>query len=467
MTKKKPQNFDILVIGGGSAGYAAANTASQYTRSIGIVDNSPALGGLCILRGCMPSKTLIYAAEILHLAQKGNTFGLQIPKAKVDMKALQTRKKALIEDFAHYRRTQLTQKKFKLFREKGTFINPETFQLESSRIQLTAKKFVIATGSYVNTPSIPGLKEISFLTSDEILDLNFIPKSTIVLGGGVVACELAQFLKRIGSKVIQIQRSPHILKEASTQTAKIIENTFKEEGIELFTHTHIQSIKKTQRALYEVTFKQAGKYISKKAHLVFNALGRKPASNNLGLEKASVKLSPSGHILTNNYQQTSNKNIYAAGDVCGPHEIVHVAVLQGEYAAHHALGKQKNHSPINYDHLVKVIFTDPQFAHAGLTEKALKSKKIAYIKADYPFNDHGKSLLMDATKGYVKIWAAKKTGIVLGAECLGKDASELIHPLATAITLNATVSDLLKVHWYHPTLSEIWTYPLELIQQKL
>ena len=158
-------------------------------------------------------------------------------------------------------------------------------------------------------------------------------------------------------------------------------------------------------------------------------------------------------------QQTSNPRVYACGDVAGPHEIVHVAIMQGETAAKHATGRPAER--VDYDSLCGVVFTDPQIGSVGLSESQLKERGIDYLSADYPFDDHGKSILMEAKYGYVKVFAEKSTGIVLGAECVSKDGGELIHAMAVAVTLKASVQDLLKVHWYHPTLSEIWSYPLE------
>jgi pyruvate/2-oxoglutarate dehydrogenase complex dihydrolipoamide dehydrogenase (E3) component len=199
--------------------------------------------------------------------------------------------------------------------------------------------------------------------------------------------------------------------------------------------------------------------VTREAVVLFNALGRTPATDGLGLEAASVALKPDGHIATDEFQRSSNPAIYAGGDCAGPHEIVHIAIMQGEIAARHALGRAA--TPVNFAHLVKIVYTDPQVTVAGDCEKKLQEQGVSYVAAAYPFDDHGKSILMEAKRGYVKIFAQKPDGKLLGAECVGRDASELIHSLAVALPLNATVHDLLRAHWYHPTLSEIWTYPLE------
>lgn len=451
------EHFDFIVIGGGSGGYAAARTARETRERVAIVDGSETLGGLCILRGCMPSKTLIYSAEVLHLARLADKFGLTIPEAGVDMPKLHQRKLDTIGEFADYRQEQLESDRFTLFRSHARFTGEKAITLDDGTV-LTADAFIVSTGSTVAWPPVPGLKEADPWTSDNVLDLDELPESVIVLGGGVVACELTQFLRRIGAKVTQIQRSPHILKEVSPEAATVIEEVFREEGIELITGTALKQVERTANG-FRVTFEYAGEEKVREARHLFNALGRVPSTATLSLDKAGVELKPSGHIVTNEHQQTSNPAIYAAGDIAGPHEIVHVAILQGELAARHATGR--GGEPVNYDTLISIVFTDPQIGYAGIPEKELKARGIEYVTADYPFDDHGKSILMEARHGYVKVHAEKGTGRVLGAEVVGKDASELIHSLGVGIALKATARDLLKTHWYHPTLSEIWTYPLE------
>ena len=461
-TASQTQHFEYLVIGGGSGGYAAARTARETCKRVAIVDAAPELGGLCILRGCMPSKTLLYSAEVLHLAHQADQFGLSIPTAQANAPALQARKQSLVEEFAHYRQAQLQSDRFTLIRQHAHFIDPDTLALDDGT-QLTADHILIATGSTVATPALPGLEEVPFWTSDEILNLDQIPESIIVLGGGVVACELAQFLQRIGTRVIQIQRSSHLLKSFPPQAGATLARALNDAGIELYTDTQFQKITHSTEG-FTVTFTHNGETKTRQATHCLNALGRQPNTQALNLKAAGIQTLPSGHIACDAYQRTSNPRVYACGDVAGPHEIVHTAILQGECAAHHAT--QRKAAPVNYDHLVTVVFTDPQIATVGLNESQLQEKGIDFLTAEYPFDDHGKSILMEAKYGYVKV-IAHRDGTILGAECVSKDAGELIHALAVAVTLQAKVNDLLRVHWYHPTLSEIWTYPLEEIQDAL
>jgi len=452
------KSYDFLVLGGGSAGFNAARVASALGLKTAIVDGARQLGGLCILRGCMPSKTLLYSAEMLHLAQKGKTFGLKIHSARADMEAIHARKKKIIADFANYRVAALKHGKFDLIRSQARFLDPHTVELSDGR-KLRAKSILVGTGSKVCVPPVSGLRDAKFWTSDDVLDLDFIPKSVIVLGGGIVACELAQFLRRIGSRVTLVQRSPNILRDHSEAASAVVQQAFVDEGIELFAGTEIQSITQDSRGTI-VTFLHDSKRLARRATHLFNALGREANTASLNLPSADVRTRSDGQIIINRWQQTSIPHIYAAGDCSGPAEIVHLAVQQGELAARHAAGVKKL-KPVDYGLLLNVVFTDPQLATIGHLESDLDQRGVKYLVASYPFNDHGKSILMDANYGYVKVIAEPKRGRILGAEIVGKDAGELIHAFSGPLTMRATVFDLLRAPWYHPTLTEIITYPLE------
>ena len=457
-------HYDFLVLGGGSAGFNAARVAAALGMKTAIVDGARELGGLCILRGCMPSKTLIYMAEVLHLAQKGKTFGLKIRSARADMKAIHARKKKLIAEFAEHRVQALKNGNFDLIRAHGRFLDPHTIALSDGG-QVRAKHILIATGSKPSVPPVPGLADTPFWTSDDVLDLDFIPKSVIVLGGGIVACELAQFLNRIGTRVTLVQRSVNILRDHSPAASAVVDRALIDEGIELYTGTHLQRVWHDRRGA-AAEFLCAGKIVTRRAAHLFNALGRDPTTAALNLSAAGIETRITGQIAINAWQQSSVPHIYAAGDCSGPVEIVHLAIQQGELSARHAAGVKKLR-PIDYSLLLNVVFTDPQLATIGLAEPQLERRRIKFIVASYPFNDHGRSMLMDANYGYVKIIAEPRRGRILGAEIVGKDAGELIHAFSGPLAMKATVFDLLRAPWYHPTLAEIITYPLEEIAEKI
>jgi len=458
----KKFDYDVAVVGGGSAGYAAARTAAGAGLKTVVVEGGREVGGLCILRGCMPTKALLYAAEVMHLAGHPEPWGIHTGKVGFDFKKVMARKNTLIKDFADYRVNQLNAGKFKLIRAKARFVDEHTVELKpeaGNRIsEITARNFVVSTGSTVAPPPLPSLRETGYLTSDDALTLKRLPKSIIVLGGGAIACEFAQFFARFGVEVTLIQRSEHLLKEFDTDAAIEIEKVFRHEGVRVFTGTKLVGAKRKGK-LKSISFEQNGKMISVSAEEILFALGRVPNTASLNLENAGVK-TEDGRIITDRRMQTSVPHIYAGGDCTGPHEIVHLAVQQGEIAAHN-LAHPGSPRRMDYRLLISVVFTEPQAAFVGLTEKEAKSSGIPVLAASYPFNDHGKSLIMEAKDGFVKLLAAPKTGEILGGACIGPVGGELIHEIVTAMAKRMTTRELAAMPHYHPTLAEIWTYPAE------
>ena len=456
-------DFDVAILGGGSAGYAAARTATSAGLKTVVIEGGKEVGGLCILRGCMPSKALLYAAEVLHLARNGKTWGLKPGKIGFDFKKVMARKAAMIEDFASYRRKQFENAKFKFIRANASFTDAHTLKLNDGK-QLTARHFVIGTGSIVSPPPMPSLEEIGYITSDHALSLTKLPKSLIVLGGGAIACELAQFFARFDVKVTQIQRSPHVLREFDADAGDVINTVFQREGIKLFTGTKLLNARRNGKRKV-IEFEQNGKKLRAEADEILLALGRSPNTATLGLENAGVA-TENGRIIANAQMRTSAPHIYAAGDCTGPHEIVHIAIQQAEIAAHNIANPRRPRTT-DYRLLTSVVFTDPQIATVGLTEKEATARKIPFLAASYPFNDHGKSLIMEALDGFVKLLANPKTGEILGGCCVGPVGGELIHEINVAMAKRMTVHEFAATPHYHPTLAEIWTYPAEELAEQI
>jgi len=457
-------DFDFAVIGGGSSGYNAGRVAAELGLKTVILDGADRLSGLCILEGCMPSKTLLYSAEILHRAQQGRRFGLRIPVATGNFAAVQARKRRIIDEFAQDRIKALQNGKFALIRSNARFIDSHTVQLGDGH-KLTARKFLIATGSSVSFPPVEGLRASRPWTSDEVLNLSQLPKSVVVLGGGLVGVELAQFLIRMGSKVTILQRGPHLLKGHTPEAAAVLEGALTAEGAEVICGAAVDRVARAAKG-FTVRFTQGGKAQVRRAEHCFNAMGRTPNTGRLQLDQAGVKTTGTGQVIINRHQQTTAPHIYAAGDCSGPVEIVHIAILQGELAARHAAGI-RSAKPVDFNLLLSVVFTDPQLATIGIAEQKLREDQVPYLSASYPFDDHGKSILMEAKRGFVKVLAQPRTGRILGAEIVGPDAGELIHIFSGPLAMRATVHDLLRAPFYHPTLSEIVTYPLEAIAGQL
>jgi dihydrolipoamide dehydrogenase len=450
-------DYDVAILGGGSAGYAAARTAAGAGLKTAVIEGGEEVGGLCILRGCMPTKALLYAAEVMHLASHAGPWGIRAENVSFDFAKVMARKDALVKDFADYRRQQLAGGKFKFIRANARFVDTNTVELSNGK-KLKAKNFIIATGSSVAPPPLPSLHKVGGLTSDDALALKRLPESLIVLGGGPIACEFTQFFARFGVQVTLIQRSGHILREFDTDAGIEMEKVFRREGIQVFTGTRLVEARRKGK-LKTVSFEHDNQTVSVSAEEILFALGRVPNTAALGLAKAGVA-TDGGRIESNDFLQTSTPHIYAAGDCTGPHEIVHLAVQQGEIAAYniaHASAPRR----MDYRLLIAVVFTEPQVAFVGLTEKEAKTRGISYLAASYPFNEHGKSLIMEAKDGFVKLLAEPKSGEILGGACVGPMGGELIHEIVAAMAKRMTVHELAVMPHYHPTLAEIWTYPAE------
>jgi pyruvate/2-oxoglutarate dehydrogenase complex dihydrolipoamide dehydrogenase (E3) component len=456
-------DYDVIIVGGGSSGYAAARTAAGAGLRTAVIEGGREVGGLCILRGCMPTKALLYAAEVKHLAQHPDAWGVHSREVTFDFARVMARKNVLIKEFADYREDQLKNGRFKFIRAQARFTDPHTLELSDGQT-VTAKSFILSTGSTIAPPPLPALNDLDCLTSDEALMLERLPKSLIVLGGGPVGVEFAQIFARFDVKVILVQRSPHMLHDFDTDSAVVLERVFQREGIEVHTDTELIGAARGKNSK-SVTFRQGAKEIGVEAEEVLHALGRVPRTASLGLDQAGVA-TEDGRIVTNHAMQTSAPHVFAAGDCTGPHEIVHIAVMQGEIAAHNIAHPQKPRE-MDYRLLTTVVFTEPQIATVGLTEKEAKTRKISYLAASYPFADHGKSLIMEAKDGFVKLLADPGSGEIIGGCCTGPMGGELIHEIVAAMHGRMTVAQLAAMPHYHPTLAEIWTYPAEELAEKI
>jgi pyruvate/2-oxoglutarate dehydrogenase complex dihydrolipoamide dehydrogenase (E3) component len=459
-------SYDFVVIGGGSAGYAGAVTAAQLGLRTAVIEGGQEVGGLCILRGCMPSKTLLESARRAESIRRAAEFGLMAEYFGPDGPMIQARKRVLITEFAEYRRGQLLSGRFDFIRGKARFTDSHTLEVtlaDGGVRSITGRAFLVATGSRVNSVVVPGLDEAGSWDSDEVLESAHIPKSVIVLGGGAIALEFASYYAGIGSEVTVLQRGPHLLKEVDVDVSEALREGLEKHGIRVFCKTALVGAER--HGLHkQVTFYKDGERQTVEAEEIIYALGRRPMTEGLGLEEVGVTLKYCG-IEVNERQQSSHEHIFAAGDVCGPFEVVHIAIQQGEMAARNAarlLGVSSDAwEAMDYQLNLFVVFTHPEVAVIGLTEADAAAKGIDIVTASYPFADHGKSLVRGETNGFVKLLCARDSRRILGASAIGPAASELIHEVAVAIHFKATAGDLARVPHYHPTLSEIWLYPAE------
>jgi len=417
----------------------------------------------------MPSKALIESANRSRAIRHGQEFGISVGGMEINTHAIIERKNRLIEDFAHYRQEQLESGKFDLYRGQARFLNPHLIEVTGAEGQtknLSFRSACIATGSVIQEVPIPGLSESGYWISDDILNAADLPESVVVLGGGAIALEMACYLEGLGRQVTVIQRSNQLIRGFDRDVADALKQALETRpNLDIFVGTSITEVKTTTNGQKQVVFQHQGKTQIVSGEQILQALGRKPNTANLNLEGCGIELTKTGHIACNPFQQTSLPHIFAAGDVCGPHEVVHIAIEQGEKASKNAatlLGVSKGEK-LSMDYRLKLfgIFTDPQVAMAGLNEIEAKELGIEFKTASHPFGDHGKSMIMGELHGFVKLLTDSSTGKLIGGAVVGPEAVELIHEVVVAMKFGATASEFLEIPHYHPTLSEIWTYPAE------
>ncbi|MFZ4484693.1 MAG: dihydrolipoyl dehydrogenase family protein [Chthoniobacterales bacterium] len=461
------EEFDFVVIGGGSAGYAAARTAVGEGLRTAVIDGAEELGGLCILRGCMPSKTLIESANRILEIREASEFGLSAGPVSYDGAAIIARKRRLVADFTRYRTEQLESGKFQLRRGHAKFTGPQELSVQlraGGEQKLRARAILIATGSVIRHPDIPGLAAAEPMTSDEALDNPHPPASLLVLGAGPVALEMAHYHRALGSAVTVIQRSPHLLSTMDHDVADAVQAGMERHGTKFALGCRILEAGRGPRGKW-VRVAREGREETLEAAEILVALGRDPATTGLQLSAAGLDPAPACPVATGPTQQTAVPHIFGAGDVTGKLEIVHIAIEQGEIAARNAArlirGRGEPLEQIDYRLRLFAVFTQPEAAMVGLTRREAREQGLDVAEACYPFDDHGKSLVQGKTDGFVKLLADRASGELVGGALVGPHASELIHEVVVALRYRATAADFARIPHYHPTLSEIWTYPAE------
>jgi pyruvate/2-oxoglutarate dehydrogenase complex dihydrolipoamide dehydrogenase (E3) component len=461
--------FDFVVIGGGSAGYAAARQATALGLRVAIVEGGREVGGLCILRGCMPSKTVLESANRNLVIQRAREFGLRAEQTGVVPAEILARKRRLVGQFAAWRREDLERGPFKFIRGLARFVGEHRIEITpldgGQPFEIEGKTFLVATGSHIANVPVPGLDEIGYLTSDGVLELSAYPASVIMLGAGAIGLEATHHLSALGVDVSVIQRCGQIMREADEDLANTLEAALAKRGVHFHCGSHLLRADRAEDGRKRVWFERHGGEDFVVADEVIAALGRQPFTSPLELHNAGVETSKIGGVRVGHDQRSNRRHIFAAGDVCGPYEIVHLAVLQAEVAARNAarhLGRlQGPVEEMDYRLKLFVLFTEPEMAHVGLSEREALATGRQIRVATHGFGDHGKSIVKGETEGFVKLITERATGEILGGAVVGPAASELIHEVVVAMHFHATAADLAAVPHYHPTLSEIWTYPAE------
>jgi pyruvate/2-oxoglutarate dehydrogenase complex dihydrolipoamide dehydrogenase (E3) component len=459
------ETFDFVVIGGGSAGFSAAVTAARSGLKTACIEGGEEVGGLCILGGCMPSKTFIESANRFRTLRRAKEFGLSAGHVAFDSAGIVERKRLLVGDFAQHRKEELFGGKFKFVRGRAGFIDPHHLKvklLNGDEEEIEGKTFLICTGSVINFIKLCGLEETGFLDSNSALDSDRFPRSVVILGGGAVALEFAHFYNALGLEVTVLQRNNQIIKEADPDIAEALVNAFEKRGIRVICGTKLLYLERTASGK-NVWYERNGEKAVAQAEEIFYALGRKPAVEGLDLENARVETNKQGAVLVNDKLQTSQPHIFAGGDVTGLFEIVHIAVKQGEISARNAKNLLEDKALESIDYRLKMfsMFPEPQVAMVGLTEREAREQRLEVRVARHSFQDLGKSIVRGEVEGFVKLIVDAKSGEILGAAVIGPEASDLIHEITVAMHFHSTAATLATIPHYHPTLSEIWTYPAE------
>jgi pyruvate/2-oxoglutarate dehydrogenase complex dihydrolipoamide dehydrogenase (E3) component len=462
--------FDFVVIGAGSAGYAAARQAAKLGLRVALIEGGREIGGLCILHGCMPSKAVVESANRNLVIQRAREFGLRAEQTGVVPAEIQARKRRLVGQFAEWRREDLEHGPFTFLRGRARFTGEHTLEITplaegEPAYLIVGRTFLVATGSHIANVPVPGLDEIGYLTSDDVLDLSTYPASVIMLGAGAIGLEATHHLSALGTEVTVIQRCGQIMREADADLANTLEAALSKRGVHFTCGSHFLRADRDDAGRKRVWYERDGQEHAAVADEVIAALGRRPSTSPLELPNAGVELSKIGGVRVGLDQRSNRRHIFAAGDVSGPHEIVHLALLQGELAARNAarhLGRLSGAAEqMDYRLKLFVLFTEPELAHVGLSEREAEAAGRAVRVAKYCFDEHGKALIKGETEGFVKLITDAATGEIVGGAVLGPSASELIHEIVVAMHFHATAADLAAVPHYHPTLSEIWTYPAE------
>lgn len=441
-------NFDLAVVGGGSAGFSAAITAAEEGASVALVSHGT-IGGTCVNVGCVPSKNLIRAAEVLHNARAGSRFGgIEASGRVVDWPALIAQKDALVEELRQAKYIDLLPeyRGIELFEGRATILKSGVLVNDA---KLNATKIILATGSRANIPSIEGLSEVPYLTSTTAFELDHLPKSMLIIGGGVIGCELAQMFSRLGTDVTLLCRS-HLLPTEEPEISEALETYMTAEGIDVVCGATYKSVR--SEGGVSLCYELDEKIQHRNADCILIATGRRPNTDGLGLDKAGIKIARNGGIIVDDRMQTSLPDVYAAGDVTGRDQYVYMAAYGAKIAAQNALNS--NSKVYDASVMPRVTFTDPQVASVGLTEKQARDQGLEVITSVLPLEYVPRALAARDTRGLIKLVAEGNSNRLLGAHILAPEGADSIQTAALALKQWLTVEDLADMIYPYLTTVE-------------
>ncbi|TCS94992.1 mercury(II) reductase [Hazenella coriacea] len=430
-------DYDYIIIGSGGAGFSSAINAVEYGAKVAMIERGT-VGGTCVNIGCVPSKTLLRAGEINHLAKNNPFTGLYTSTADVDLAPLVKQKNELVNELRNQKYVNLIDEYgFDLIKGEAKFVDERTVEVNGK--QITAKRFLIATGSSPSVPNIPGLDEVDYLTSTTLLELKQIPKRLMVIGSGYIGMELGQLFHHLGSEVTLMQRSERLLKEYDSEISEAITQAFTEQGIHLVTGAAFEHIEQ-DGDIKKVHVEINGKKQIFEAEQLLVATGRKPNTDTLNLHVAGVEVGSRGEILIDEYSKTTNSRIYAAGDVTLGPQFVYVAAYQGGIVADNAI--RGLNRKVNLEVVPGVTFTTPPIATVGLTEQQAKEKGLKVKTSVLPLDAVPRAIVNRETIGVFKLVADAKNLKVLGVHIVAENAGDVIYAATLAVKFGLTVEDL-------------------------
>ena len=445
--------LDLVIVGSGPGGYVAAIRAAQWGLRTAVVEKDDRLGGTCLNVGCIPTKALLHAADLHDHFRHGKTFGIESPDIKVHWDAVVARERKVVRKHNQGLKFLFRKHKIETIRGFGKLQGNGRIHVKESKgeREIRAKHILLATGSEARM--IPGLEADPerILTNREILEIQSIPKSIVIIGAGAVGVEFASVYRRFGSEVVMIEMLPRILPLADEEISKELERSLKKQGVQILTGAKVQDVRKKGSGV-EVAVLQHDQSRVFQAQRTLVAVGRKPNTENVGLENTKAE-TDRGFVKTDQHMQTAEPNLYAIGDiVAGTPQLAHAASMEGIVAVGRICGKPV--PPINYQLVPDCVYCEPQVASVGLTEAQAREAGLAVQIGKFPFKANSKASILSAEEGFVKLVCEEKYGEILGAHMIGPSVTELIAEIVIAMRLDATAEDIMYTVHAHPTLAE-------------